>query len=427
MRIQHPHRRPVAAVALSMSCLALLACGGNSMGFKGNPGNPPHPNFPTSDSEADANKKNPINTPDAQVKTPTAASSAALEPKTEPNSGVPQVVVTSAPQLPAGKASGQTTVPGDLCAGRNEVVKIMILDFKSGWFAGDGGQTFTKITDHACQQTIQVSYAHVIGNDITATLANNSESKGLFSKCSVRKDTSGKELPEIYETAGCELGSLKGFDQLFLLSGSESDVLDLQITDPEFIKIVARVVEFSKGKSKAGIFLGAGLNNVTHGNAFAVALHPEWALAGKLFSGIETPVPATMPSPHLPEWFAKGSLVTGTGKAPGTFNSAHPLFSELSELYDYKKEAHIIAKDAYPGSGYEYVEKDKDANLGQCFGDKLDASKVTVLATDHCGQPMIGEQVFGNLHLVVDGNMARFYGADAQSYFARIMNEFLRQ
>ena len=433
------HRGPVAAVALSFSCLALatqVACGAKSLAFKSTPDQQRPTQGPSSSSqntrENDVNPPLPPQAADALVQTPvppSVSSTSVVQPVVSANTGV-QPAPIPAVDTPVALPS-QATVPGDLCSGRKEIVKIMILDFKSGWFAGDGGQTFTQITNHACQQTIQVSYAHIIANDITSTLADNVESKQLFAKCTPLQDASNKDLPGVFATTGCELGSLTGFDQLFLLSGSDADGLDVLTVEPEFVKMVARVAEFSKVRLqaglKAGVFLGAGLNNVSHGNVFAQALRPEWAASGvSLFSGIETPVEGTMPSPHLPTWFAKGGLVSGSGTAAGTFNANHPLFAQLGELFDYKKEDHIIAKDAYPGMGYQHAERDKDTNLGKCFGDKLDAAKVTVLATDHCNQPIIGEQTFGKLHLIADGNMARFYGGDAQSYFARIMNDLLR-
>jgi hypothetical protein len=297
--------------------------------------------------------------------------------------------------------------------------KILVIDLKSGWFAGDGGDFFKSLTnDNVCNGNITIHYVHFTkefteGNAPIADIAIcgngslNSTARRTGKRCTEMKD-------------------LRSYDQLWLLSGDESDGDDISITSPLFQSIAQRARELRDANPKAGFYFGGGLGNIHHANALSKALFPE--IAGSdtskevgLFSRIPGNPKGVFPSPEYAKNYARGSLIAGSGSYAGTFLSTEapfkafgPYSSPMAALFDYKKESHG-----------EY--------LPQCFADKLDprgsllaASSFKHLATDHCGIPVVGTFQVGGHAVMADGNTARYYGMKPEEYFQRSILALLR-
>lgn len=316
--------------------------------------------------------------------------------------------------------------PPDICT---KTFKILIIDLKSGWFAGDGGDFFKGFTANKCEDQVQLSYIHITRDFAEG---NFSQFKDYTDVLPCLKGLTPNEKGRLLFTGGdsntlCEFGSLSAYNQLWILSGNESDPFDLRIAKPLFASLKKRALEFKAERADAGFFFGAGLGNAQHANSLAVTLFPslfESTDAGraKPFSESMSTASADIgvfPNPkQLVNEFTKAPLVAGNGQSAGTFDQTSSVFSGLTSLYDYSKTAARIMKPSSDEYSKEFV-------LGECFTNPIIATKVKVIATDHCQNPAVATATQGKQKIYLEGNLSRFYGMTPTEYFHRIIIDLL--
>lgn len=116
--------------------------------------------------------------------------------------------------------------------------QILIIDLKSGWWAGDGGSTFQQfvrdeIEKNSCDGgVVSVEYHHILKGD-------------------PRLKTTGKFYDKDF----------KIYTQVWLLSGSLEDPADIRVEEPKFQEFIQQVKTY-----KPRLFLGAGFGSVDHSN-----------------------------------------------------------------------------------------------------------------------------------------------------------------
>lgn len=124
---------------------------------------------------------------------------------------------------------GEAQLPTD-CGDQN----VLILDFKSGWWEGDGGNTFREIIldeikSHACPGSLAgVEYHHIVQHNIPARFHD---------------------------------GDFTQYTQVWILSGSLADAADIPLETPQFLGLLDAIIAH-----KPRLFLGAGFGSVDHVN-----------------------------------------------------------------------------------------------------------------------------------------------------------------
>ncbi len=116
--------------------------------------------------------------------------------------------------------------------------QILIIDLKSGWWAGDGGSTFQQfvrdeIEKNSCEGgVVSVEYHHIL-----------------------MMDPRLKPGKKFYDK------DFKTYTQVWLLSGSLEDAADIRIEEANFQEFIQQVKTH-----KPGLFLGAGFGSSDHSN-----------------------------------------------------------------------------------------------------------------------------------------------------------------
>lgn len=295
----------------------------------------------------------------------------------------------------------QPPTPVDPCAD-GRVRKILIIDLKSGWFAGDGGQFFESLLDVKCADKLQISYIHITNESIQSNL---DKVPGGTELMPCLNGQASKVFSSAAERAQCQFQSMTGYDQLWLLSGSEHDSDDVSLNSALFLNIQQRALELKGTNRFASFFFGAGLGNTDHANALFANVFATTNLASKpLFSNSPGTTLGTFPSEDLPKWHKQQPLVLGDGIKAGTFSNKLPSFADVTEIFDYAPD------------------KNRVAAIGECFTDPISHPSINKMATDGCGQTAIGWFQSGEHTIYVDGNLARFYGTAPEEYFHRVIN-----
>lgn len=111
--------------------------------------------------------------------------------------------------------------------------KMLILDFKSGWWSGDGGSTFSKLikgelTAVCPKGESTVEYHHILKTNTPAKFYND---------------------------------AVFDYTQVWILSGSTADNLDIDPNHPGLADVITQI----KAK-KSKLFLGAGFGSIDHSN-----------------------------------------------------------------------------------------------------------------------------------------------------------------
>lgn len=301
--------------------------------------------------------------------------------------------------------------------------KILILDLKSGWFAGDGGDFFKKFVAQECEDSIQIHYMHITTQFAEGNFAQFASYKNVL-PCLEHAVPNSKGQLE-FKSLGdpndvCQLGPISEYNQLWLLSGAEQDPYDLRLAKPLFQSIKSRATELRKAKPNSGFFLGAGLGNSDHANSLALTVFSDVFTDTKPFSAqMSTPNTGVgvFPNPkQMLSEFGVEKLIAGDGKQPGTYLSTDSTFA--NPLFDFEKKAGRIMTPV--DSSYT-----KTFKLGECFTNPIITKNVTTLATDHCGNKAIATTKIGQHTLFLEGNMGRFYGTQPGEYFHRIILQLL--
>lgn len=313
-----------------------------------------------------------------------------------------------------GNSNGGGNTPGerpaDPCSnGSQQEYNVLIADFKSGWFAGDGGNFFNEVLNGVCGERVKISYIHFTKENTVSNLGASALAKIV--DCEIRH-TGPFGLGD--EVRVCtEFHDLSKFDALWLLSGDEADDEDVELDSSLFRSLLVRAKALLDAKPKSAYFFGAGLGNIQHANLLAQQLFPGIAgNSGDADKGLFAPTGGergTLPSSNYPKFFAHKPLKPGEGR--GTFSASAPVFRGFSSgslsqpkesLFDYTTEAKV-----YKALSYEQ----------ECFTDRIVATGGTVIATDHCDQPAVATFAVGSHMVMAEGNVARFYGD--KDYFNR--------
>lgn len=117
--------------------------------------------------------------------------------------------------------------------------QLLIIDLKSGWWAGDGAGTFESLSSYVkgrCSQVL-MEYGHI-------TLADPPARVNAFPS-----------------------QSFDSYDEIWVLSGAIEDTLDIRTEGAVFQRLLQGIVN-----SKANLFLGAGSGSFYHFNAITTAL-----------------------------------------------------------------------------------------------------------------------------------------------------------
>lgn len=134
---------------------------------------------------------------------------------------------------------------------------ILVIDLKSGWWAGDGANFFNKIMGSlsgACVGTVQFEYHHILEDRGEGGVFPG----GLLQKQGLMQ----------FESIFMQKDWNK-YSQIWFLSGSDEDSDDLKTSDPLFKRIVSSVAS-----SNAQLFIGAGYGSISHANKLANAVLP---------------------------------------------------------------------------------------------------------------------------------------------------------
>ncbi len=132
-----------------------------------------------------------------------------------------------------GGGGGSNNIPNNPLPTDCQPQKILILDFKSGWWAGDGGSTFSnlvkgEITTACPKGESSVEYHHILKTKTPSVFYNDASF---------------------------------GYTQVWVLSGSTADNLDIDPNHPGLLDVTAKI----KAK-KPRLFLGAGFGSIDHSN-----------------------------------------------------------------------------------------------------------------------------------------------------------------
>jgi hypothetical protein len=194
--------------------------------------------------------------------------------------------------------------------------KILILDLKSGWWGGDGGDFHARLyqqLEARCPGLVTFEFHHTpYGGLQPALLTPVERALGVLSPSGRRQKpfASINAVPDD-PTRPIDWAS---FQQIWLLSGGEADTADMRIETEEFRSLLYGVPEAS-----ANLFIGTGFGNVYHANPMLAALGLDVKIATERVTDIyPTPTQVTTAS-----W-----LVKGQGLAD------HPLFAGLDKLPD---------------------------------------------------------------------------------------------
>lgn len=356
--------------------------------------------------DADGVAEGRTDVPPAATPTPTPATTTAETP-TMP---VPNPVVS--PTAGPGVTPTPRVVTGDLCAGRQTSLRVLVLDLKSGWLAGDGGDTFQEFTSSACAAKVEIVYAHITKTLVEGTIFLHGDRADILSCLSNPPDfvdtvKGSYARPELHTL--CTVGDLSSFQQVWILSGSEADSDDVTRDSAFFTSLKQRLAAFAHSSTPRGLFLGVGLGNTQHANALAASLFPASSLGSpgaELFEARQWGELGQLPDPEAFRKRALAPLLPAPAQGAlgsGTFDASHPLVAGLPNLADYEKAG--------------------SASL--CSGDAIVMPHLSrgagLLGVDACGQATVAAFGGKGTHRVVlDANMPRFYVTRPQDWFNRI-------
>jgi hypothetical protein len=128
---------------------------------------------------------------------------------------------------------------------------ILVIDFKSGWWAGDAGTFFNRILNTMtakCNGKVTIEYHHIIYDKLLA------------------KDT-GFIYPGGKAIFTFQQNDWNAYNQIWLLSGADYDNADLRDNDPFYQNIQQKIVA-----SKSALLIGAGYGSIYHANSLSAAL-----------------------------------------------------------------------------------------------------------------------------------------------------------
>lgn len=267
---------------------------------------------------------------------------------------------------------------------------ILILDFKSGWWAGDGGDFFDKILrgiSDPCLGSVQIEYHHIL---------QKSDNKRVFpSNQPIMTSIFGTGFmsPTPNYSTSFNKQSINNYSQVWILSGSDKDPLDMKINDVFFRSLLNEL-----SQTKVNLFIGAGFGSITHINAIGNTIG-----IGSIFS--TTQIQGQVLNPLVGVQILNYLTV-------GNELKQHVLFSNTSKIVDAVKTGGEIF------GTYMNAYSDKIGNSPYIDIIGKDANGNSIIAVT---KPEFPKKV------VIDTGLQRFYsikqqyGQDTLKYLQNIM------
>lgn len=299
----------------------------------------------------------------------------------------------------------------DPCTGTFANGKILILDFKSGWFAGDGGTFFSDSITPTCagDAALDIDYLHIT-TELVETNRKVVSQQEYVLPClgqEAARNWFHFDLTGAGPAAECTLGSLDTYGQIWVLSGDETDELDVPISSALFQSVLMRLQERS-ARGTMGLFLGAGLSNITHANSIAQSTLGH---QNELFSRNIELSQGQFPSPDFVQSFKAAPLlgIAEGQPGPGQFSNVFYPFANVETIYDYGElneatKLSVLLGQLPIDASRIYAEQP------DCLGDPIVPSSLEVVARDACNNVIMAHGRSGTIKFFAEGNMARFYG-----------------
>jgi len=255
--------------------------------------------------------------------------------------------------------NGIVTSEGHACP--KGMQEVLILDMKSGWWAGDAGDFFKTLLgdiNTACGQKFTFEFHHLMSNENTYQVFPGGQ-PGVASVTDVEKVALKADWSQ--------------YHQIWILSGSHGDELDMRTSAPVFAAITAKIKA-----SGTSLFIGSGNGNLTHANAFAEGLGLDTRFATDLPEG--PVVPATL----------KFNVVSRLNL--GAELSTHGLFAGIKSIADT-----VDIQNPFGGGGItlksDYLQP---------------GAEFAVVGKNSQGKPGIAVRQAGT-KIVLDTGLQRFY------------------
>lgn len=248
------------------------------------------------------------------------------------------------------------------CAKRPQ--NILMLDFKSGWWAGDGGDFFKSLLSSLTAKCrIKIEYHHIASTD------------DFFGEM----ENTMKVFPGHEEEKEMPLNLSEGFaekdwnkyTQVWILSGSKEDLADIKPDDPFFMAMMDELAN----KKKPNVFVGSGFGSITHANAVMQKLQNPMRFATDLTEGLLL----------NPEGGVKVATTLAIGQE---LDETSPLFRYLDNIADHVILDQTTAK-----------------------GDYLESfpSSVKIVGKNTEGRPSIATSIMNERRFVFDAGLQRYY------------------
>lgn len=311
---------------------------------------------------------------------------------------------------------------------------LLIIDLKSGWWSGDGGDYFKailgSISNPDCADQLSVEYHHIIKQaSFTVATGSSCETSTLdlsrapnesvtFSnkdgRCELVKSglyidtrllypektdafySEATFSPSLMNEAAVLSSSDKTlfikeiaqYTQIWLLSGSEGDNLDFPVSHPFFTELLSKIT-----LAKVPLFIGAGFGSISHANALTNKLS-----LGDVFStNIPIAEQGDIVDLRLLNSIQNTISIESRSDIPAN-QSSHALFTNVTSIAD---------KMLYVEKQRDGIAKDPAENIS-IASDTL--TSVTALVGD-----MIGTSTHEGKNVVFDAGMQRFYSIHADS------------
>jgi len=315
-----------------------------------------------------------------------------------------------------------------------EPQSLLIIDLKSGWWSGDGGDYFKailgSISNPDCTDQMFVEYHHIIkqasfslsiGGTCEATNLDLSKASAegitytyIDGKCEFVKgnpyiDTrilypektdafygeatfSSSFMNEAIEASNNNkplfIKELAQYTQIWILSGSEGDNLDFPVAHAFFEELLSKI-----SSANVPLFIGAGYGSISHANALTSKL----GLGTVFTSDIPISGQGDIVDLRVVNEVQNTISIENRVDIPSS-QSSHILFNNVSSIAD---------KMLYVVKQRDGIIKDSPTDIS-IASDKL--TGVTTLIGD-----MIGTATYGEKNVVCDAGLQRFYSVHNDS------------
>ncbi len=241
---------------------------------------------------------------------------------------------------------------------------ILMLDFKSGWWAGDGGDFFKSLLSSLTAKCkIKIEYHHIaLTDDFFGEMTNMMK---LFPG-----QEKEKEMP-LNVAEGFAEKDWNKYTQIWVLSGSKEDLADIKVDDEFFMAMMDELAN----KKKPNVFVGSGYGSITHANAVMSKLQNSTRFATDLAEGL-------LLNPE-------GGIKVATTLAIGQeLDETSELFRYLDSIADHVRVDDVLAA-----------------------GDYLESypSSVRIVGKNTEGRPSIATAIMNERRFVFDAGLQRYY------------------